>query len=454
MHGEMFVVQFRRLLLASLLLTLSSYSLADDWPQWLGPQRDGVWRESGLIEKFPEGGPTIRWRTPLGIGYSGPAVAGDGVYVLDLQREVDENGRPRRATRKGIPGTERVLCFSAASGKLQWSRDYDCPYTISYPGGPRTTPLVEGDRLYTLGAMGDLACQNAADGTLRWSKKLLESYKTDVPVWGYAAHPLVEGELLICLVGGPDSAVVAFDKNTGQEVWKALSSEEIGYSPPMIYELDGKRQLIIWLSEAIYGLDPTSGKQFWKQEYPIGVPPMRPSVNIVTVKQTNEFLFLATFYHGPLMFKVMADQPSVVWKGKSNNAALPDGAHAVMSSPVFHDGHGYAVGNQGELRCFEIAAGKQKWQSYASVASRRADCGTVFMVPQGDRHVMFNDQGDLILARLTPERYEEIDRAHILDAASFARGRNVVWSHPAFAQRCVFARNDKEIVCVDMAKEG
>lgn len=302
--------------------------------------------------------------------------------------------------------------------------------------------------------MGDLACQNVADGSLRWSKKLLESYKTEVPVWGYAAHPLIDGDLLICLVGGPDSAVVAFDKNTGQEVWKALSSEEIGYSPPMIYELDGKRQLIIWLSEAIYGLEPATGKQFWKQEYPIGVPPMRPSVNIVTVKATNEMLFLATFYHGPLLFKLLADQPSVVWKGKSNSPALPDGAHAVMASPVFRDDHGYAVGNQGELRCFEIATGKQKWQSYAPVAGRKADCGTVFIVPQGDRHVIFNDQGDLILARLTPERYEEIDRAHILDPVSFARGRNVVWSHPAFAQRCVFARNDKEIVCVDLAKEG
>lgn len=111
MQGETFVLPFRQLMLASLLLALTSYSLADDWPQWLGPQRDGVWRESGLIEKFPEGGPTIRWRTPLGIGYSGPAVAGDGVYVLDLQREVDENGQPRRARARAY-SAPRGCCAS------------------------------------------------------------------------------------------------------------------------------------------------------------------------------------------------------------------------------------------------------------------------------------------------------------------------------------------------------
>jgi len=437
-----------------LALVASRSSSADDWPQWFGPQRDNVWRETGLLEKFPEGGPNIRWRIPIGIGYSGPAVKGDRVYVMDLDRAVDENGQPKRATRQGLPGSERVLCLGAADGKLLWQREYDCPYTISYPGGPRTTPVVDGDWLYTLGAMGDLACQSAADGKVRWSKKLLDEYKTEVPVWGYAAHPLIDGDKLISLVGGQNSAVVAFDKHTGKEIWKSLSTEEVGYSPPMIYELSGKRQLIIWLSEAIYGLDPETGKQLWKQEYPVGVPPMRPAVNIVTVANPDSMLFISSFYHGPMMLKLDGDTPSIVWKGKSNNAAFPDGVHSMMASPVFHDGHGYAVGNQGELRCFETATGKQKWRTYDAVAGKRADGGTVFVVPQGKRHVMFNDQGDLILANLSPEGYQEIDRAHILEPVSFARGRNVVWSHPAFAQRCMFARNDKEMVCVSLAQEG
>ena len=171
---------------------------ADDWPQWMGPKRDGVWREMGLLEKFPEGGPKVLWRTPLGSGYSGPAVAGGRVFVMDFARATDEQGQPLRATRKGIPGSERLVCCDARDGKLVWKHEYECPYTISYPTGPRTTPLVENDRVYMLGAMGELAQLNAADGKVLWSKNLVSQYKTEPPVWGYAAHPLVDGELLYC----------------------------------------------------------------------------------------------------------------------------------------------------------------------------------------------------------------------------------------------------------------
>jgi outer membrane protein assembly factor BamB len=442
------------LLLAISLLFISG-ARAGDWPQWLGAQRDGIWRETGLLEKFPPGGPKVMWRTSLGIGYSGPAVAGDRVFVMDLDRPTDQNGKPLRATRKGVPGTERVLCLSAADGHVLWKHAYDCPYTISYPGGPRITPTVEHDRVYVLGAMGNLAALGTADGKLAWSKNLVEQYKIEVPVWGYAAHLLIDGDLLYSLVGGEGSAVVAFDKNTGAEVWKALSSQEVGYSPPMIYTLAGRRQLIVWLSEAIYGLDPATGAQIWKHEYPEGVPPQRPAVNIITVKASGDRLFISTFYHGPMMLEVKSDgQAAVVWKGTSNNPLKPDGAHCLMASPVFVGNEGYAVGSLGELRCFKLDTGEPLWQSYAPIAGKKADSGCVFIVPQDKRYVMFNDQGDLILADLSADGYREIDRAHVLEPVSFARGRDVVWSHPAFANKCVFARNDKEMICVSMAQEG
>lgn len=435
----------------TLTLAVVSWAVADDWPQWFGPQRDGVWREAGLVERFPTGGPKILWRAPLGSGYAGPAVARDRVFVMDLERDKDEQGQPLRATRKGILGRERIVSLSSGDGRQLWKHEYDCPYTISYPTGPRTSPLVDEGRVYTLGAMGDLLCLDAEAGTVLWKKNVASDYKTEPPVWGYAAHPLIDGELLYCLVGGPESAVVAFNKRTGREVWKALTTQEVGYSPPMIYELAGKRQLVIWLSEALYGLDPTTGRQYWKHDYPEGMPPQRPAVNIITVRAVGDMLFLSSFYHGPMMLRVSADDKcSVVWKGISNNPARPDGAHAVMASPVFHEGIGYAIGNQGDLHAFRAETGEKLWQTYAAVTGRKADCGTAFIVPQADRHVLFNDQGDLIFARLSPNGYEELDRAHVLDADGAARGREIVWSHPAFAHSCVFARNDHEMVCVSL----
>jgi outer membrane protein assembly factor BamB len=430
-----------------------------DWPQWLGSDREGVWRETDLIEKFPKEGPKIRWRVPIGNGYSGPAVVGDRVYVMDRQKRPSEAPKPAAAGTKPpasrgkvIPGNERVLCLDANDGSIVWKHEYDCPYSISYSNGPRTTPLVRDGRVYALGAMGDLTVLDAANGHVRWTKNLAKAFHAKVPFWGYAGHPLLEGDLLYCIVGGRGSAVVALNKDTGSEVWKSLDTQETGYSPPMLYEFGGRKQLIVWLSEAIYGVDPLTGKPLWKQVYPVDVPVTRPSVNIVTAKKVDDLLFISTFYHGPMMIKVDGDKADVLWRGKSNNPGKPDGAHCLMASPVFKDGYGYAMGPAGDLHCFDVKTGHNVWETHDALKGRKTDCGTVFLVPHEDHFVLFNDQGDLILADLTPKGYHEISRAHILEPNGYARGRNIVWSHPAFSNRCVFARNEKEMVCVSLAK--
>jgi outer membrane protein assembly factor BamB len=348
-----------------------------------------------------------------------------------------------------------VLCRSAADGKLLWQHEYACAYRISYGSGPRTTPLVHRGWVYTLGAMGQLCCLSADTGKPRWSRNLLDDYKPDVPVWGWAATPLLDGDLLYCLVGGEDSAVVAFHKDTGREVWKALTTEEIGYSPPVIIEAGGKRQLIVWLSETINALDPATGKVYWTQKYPTSGPPHRPALNIATPRRAGDLLFFTSAYHGPMMLKLDPDKPAaaLAWKGKSNRMERPDGLHSLMPTPVLKDGYIYGVCANGELRCLEARTGKQVWQTYAALAGKRTDCGTAFLIPQGDHFVLFNDQGDLILAEMTPRGYKELDRARVLAPVQHARGRQVVWSHPAFAQRCVFARNDQELVCVSLAQK-
>ena len=175
--------------------------MGDDWPQWLGPKRDGVWRENGIVEKFDQQ-PKLRWSLPIGGGYAGPAVASGRVYVLDRQL-AKGNRNPQNSFDKGkLQGTERILCLNESDGKVIWTHEYDCPYEISYPAGPRCTPTVDGERVYTLGAMGNLFCLNAKNGKVLWKSDFRKDYGAKVPVWGFAAHPLVDGDKLICLVGG------------------------------------------------------------------------------------------------------------------------------------------------------------------------------------------------------------------------------------------------------------
>jgi outer membrane protein assembly factor BamB len=426
----------------------------NDWPQWFGPERDGVWRETGLVGKFTPGGPKVLWRIPLGTGYSGPAVADDRVYVMDRQRAKDAEGKPARGTRDGIPGKERVRCLNALDGKEIWTHEYECSYRVSYSSGPRTTPLIHNRLVYALGTMGDLRCLDAATGSLKWAKNLPKEYKTEPPVWGYAAHLLLDDNRLYSLVGGDGSAVVAFNAENGKELWRALTTSDICYSPPMIYELGGKRQLIIWHSDSINGLDPATGKVYWSQRYPEKGSVQRPAVNIATVRNSDDRLFISSTYHGPMMLKVEGEKASVVWQIPNKNPEKPESLCCLMPSPVLKDGHIYGVGFEGDLRCLKMEDGKQLWQSYGEIAGKKSDCGTAFLVPQGDRFVIFNDQGDLILAQLSPQGYHEIDRARILEPVEVARGRHVVWSHPAFAHRCIFARNEKEMVCVSLAENG
>jgi outer membrane protein assembly factor BamB len=443
-------------LLAAVVWTAPAY--ADDWPEWLGPKRDGVWRETGLIDQFPKDGPKELWRKPIGGGYGGPAVVGDRVYVMDRERPVGEDGKPARPTRAGIPGKERVLCLDATDGKQIWKHEYDCPYRVSYPCGPRCTPLVRDGRVYALGAMGDLCCLDTAKGDVVWSKNLMKEYKLDKPpVWGWATHPLLDGDLLYCHVGGEGSAVVAFNKKDGSEAWKALTTDEIGYSPPMIFDLSGKKTLVSWLSDSVNGLDPSTGKVLWTHPYPKGT---RPGVNIATVSRDKDRLFLTSFYFGPMMLEISGDKPEakVLWKNKSTNPDAPEGLNTTMTTPVLKDGHIFGIDGNGKLLCYKSDTGEEVWGTKEVLGENMGPCATAFLVPVGDHTILFNDQGDLILADLTPKGYKEISRAHLLDTSQHSFGRDVVWCHPAFAQKCVFVRNDKEIVCVSLAavneKEG
>jgi outer membrane protein assembly factor BamB len=418
----------------------------DDWPQWMGPQRDGVWRESGILEKFPKDGPTIKWRVPVSGGYSGPAVADGRVFLTDY---VVEKGKVVNSppTKIKLEGKERVLCFSAADGKPVWKREYDCPYNLSYPVGPRATPTVSGGKVYTLGAEGNLLCLDANNGAVLWSKELKKEYKTETPLWGFSCNPLVDGQKLICLVGGEGSVAVAFDKDTGKELWRSLSDKEPGYGTPTVIEAGGKRQLVVWGPKEIHGLDPETGKSYWSFELQ-----SNQGMSIMVPRKSGDYLFAGGMLNKAVLLKLSSDKPAaeVVWRGTASTGVYP-----VNSTPFIEDGIIYGVDQPGQLRAVKLETGERLWETFGPTTNLPRDksgAGTAFLVKNGDRFFLFSETGDLIIAKLSPKGYEEISRCKLVAPTGEAFGREVVWSHPAFAEKCVFARNDKELVCASLAK--
>ncbi|QDV53734.1 PQQ-binding-like beta-propeller repeat protein [Gimesia fumaroli] len=418
---------------------ISQVGFSDDWPQWGGPQQDLVWRETGIVKTLPTTGLLPRvWSTPIGEGYAGPAVAEVNsrwcVFVTDR-------------TFKQRVGYERVLCLDAETGKPIWKHEYPVEYSVSYPAGPRSTPVINDGRVYTLGAQGHLFCFDAASGDVLWSKNFVEDYGTKLPTWGMVASPLVDGDQLITLVGGQkDSLIVSFDKATGKELWRALNDRAVGYAPPVIFTFGGKRELIVWHPTAVSALEPQTGKLIW--EVPYGV---RYGLSIATPRKVGNRLFVASFYNGPRMIEVSNDgtQAKIVWSGKSDSEIKTDGLHPIMMTPIFDGTHIYGVCSYGQLRCLDASNGRRLWETEKATGKGR--WWNAFIIPHEDRYFLHNEQGDLIIANLTPKGYDEISRAKLIEPTRRVQRRMTIWSHPAFAMKSVFARNDKEIIRVDLS---
>ncbi|MBI1346959.1 PQQ-binding-like beta-propeller repeat protein [bacterium] len=432
----------RTWLTAAVLISSSVVASADDWPQWMGPGRDNVWRETGIVDTFPEGGPKVLWKKPVAGGYAGPAIAGGKVYVTDYVTEA--NVKIDNFSRNSSSGTERVLCLDEATGELLWKHEYPVTYTISYPAGPRCTPNVDGDRVYTLGAEGNLFCFQTADGKILWSKDLKKEYQCKAALWGYASHPLIDGDKLICVVGTEVAHVAAFDKLTGKEIWTAGKAPEQGYSPPTIIEAAGERQLVLLKPNGVYAVNPETGKVLW--ETPYGAD--NGSIIMSPIK-VGEYLFVGGYQEKNLLLKLNNDKPGVeiVFRDKPRSAISP-----INVQPFVADGLIYGFHEKGDLRAVEVPSGKIVWRTPQPVGERQQGSATAFIVKQADRYFLFTETGDLVIGKLSPEGFTEIDRTKLIEPSNFAFGRDVVWCAPAYANQKVFVRNDHEIVAVSLAK--
>lgn len=432
---------------------MAPLALADDWPQWFGPKRDGVWRESGIVKTLPEGGPKLLWKESTGAGYAGPAVSDGKVYLFSRTLD-DLSQAPGNPFERGeIPGKEHVACLDATTGKEVWKRSYESQYTVSYAAGPRCTPVVDDGLVYTLGAEGQLHCLKADDGSVVWEKNFITLFGIKAPVWGFAGTPLVEGDQLICLAGGDGSTVVSFDKKTGAEKWRALTAKEPGYCPPSIVNDEGERVLIIWHPEAINGLDPKSGKVLWTVPWKL-----RSGLSIPTPRRVGNRLFFTSFYNGATMLEFpdsFSKEPKVVWQTQRASEKRTEHLNSIMGTPVIDEGHIYGNCSYGQFRCLKVSDGERIWETLEPIVKKEERWGNVFVTPHEDRYFLFNELGELIIAKLSPEKYHEISRAKLIEPnGGDMKRRPIVWSHPAYAQQCIFVRNDSEIRCYSLKAES
>lgn len=439
-------MSLRTFLLVWLLLSLFSDGPvvhADDWPQWNGPTRDGKFPVDVEISLPQDADPL--WKMDIGLGYSGPVVVGDRVLLTDYLRRsgsITNNAGKRDA----LEGEERITCFDRTTGKQVWQHTYDRSYEISYPAGPRATPVVNDGMVYALGSEGNLVCLDLTSGSVVWQSSFNDEFNASTPLWGHAASPLVYGSDLICMVGGPGSLVVAFDLKTGNVKWQALTSEknETGYCPPTIVDAGGTSQLMIWSPTTLYSLNPDNGSVHWEK-------PMKPDygMSILPPVTDGKLLFVSGEGSKSAMFRLAKEKPTVteLWRGKTKQSV-----YLATSNAVFSDKYIYGADiRSGALMCFEAESGNRLWQSAipttGSTRGRGGAHASAFLIELADSFLILSETGDLIHANLTPNGYEEIARVHILEPTTRTMGRDVLWTYPAFDGECIYARNDKHLVC-------
>lgn len=424
-------------------MTATAVVSADDWPEFRGLGRRGVWNETGIVERLPEGGLKVLWRAPVKAGYSGPAVARGRVFVTDFTRSA------------GSRGTERIQCFDEKTGQLLWKQEWEVTYgSIGFENGPMATPTVDGDRVYALGTSGILTALDAS-GQVMWRKDYVKDYGADLGSFGFSNAPIVDGDRLIAMVGGPpDSRVIAFDKMTGKEIWRALRmTSPLGGSQPIIIEAGGTRQLIIWHATAVVSLNPVTGATYWEQPHSSST-----EMNIAMV-HAGPRLFMTTFYEGPLMLGLDEREPGpprVMWKGNSTSEISTDKLHSTIAFPIVDGDYIYGICSYGQLRALDARTGERIWETQA-VTVERARWASAQIVRHGDRVFITNDRGELIIARLTPKGYEEISRAELLKPTTNPRGRRklgaVNMSAAAYANKHIYLRNDEELIAVSLAQD-
>ena len=380
----------------------------------------------------------VLWRAPVRYGFSSPVIAGGRVYVTDSVLD-----RPK------VRG--RILCLEEKTGKLLWtfSREKaNYPQWAFVPGqepSPNGTPDVQGGRIYATGPQAhNLYCLEAGSGRLVWERDLASDYQIE-ETSTISASPLLDGNRLILQVGGkPNACVVAFDKKSGREIWRSLN-ETAGQASPIILTAGARRQLIIWTMQSVSSLDPGTGELFWREAFAAG----NNGAVATPVFSKNRLLVSG------LMLQLDEKKPSasVLWpEARAASRRILSGT----STPLLQGDYVYSLNPDGNLICLEAGTGNQIWETDKVTRQKTGSSACMHMAVNGKgesiRTFIYNELGELILAHLSPRGYEELCRTTLIHPTYSFGGKKLTWAAPSFANRCVYARNEKEIVCASLSQ--
>jgi outer membrane protein assembly factor BamB len=397
----------------AILLMAAGAALAEDWPQFLGPARNGVYSGNDLAAKWPPAGPAVVWKKDVGQGFSSPVVA-QGRLILFHR----------------VAGKEVVEALDAATGHAIWSFDYATQYRddFGFDEGPRAAPTIAGGRIYTFGAEGVLHCLDFATGKKIWSVDTHRQFQVAKGFFGAAGAPLVDGERVLMNIGGAEAGLAAFDAATGKTLW-TVPNQEAGYSSAVAATIQGSRHALFFTRQGLVDVDPATGKVRYELPWHARI---RSSVNAATPIVVDDLVFLSASYGtGAVLLQIGSNGMKKMWS--SDDALTNHYATSVYKDGFLYGFHGRQEEGQ-SLRAIEFKTGKVRWDVDGFGA------GTITLA--GDKLLIVREGGELVLAAATPSGFQQISAAKVLAP--------VVRAYPAIANGRIYIRNEKTLMCLNL----
>jgi outer membrane protein assembly factor BamB len=403
---------------------------ADDWPQWRGPNRDGISKETGLLKTWPKDGPKQVWKNDMvGGGYSTPSIVGDRVYLMG-----DKNDQ------------EYLMALDAKTGKQVWSTAIGKigpnPKGMSYPG-PRSTPTVDDNLMYVLGSDGDLACVEKSAGDIKWKKNLKTDFAGKVGMWAYAESPLVDGDVVVCTPGGKEATLAALNKKAGETVWKCSvpQGDAAGYGSVMVLETGGAREYVQFLAGGVVGVDAKTGKFLWRYDKTKDM-----AATIPTPVVRDDLVFTSTSRNGSGLVRVKADKDAATAEEVYYNKTALNS----IGTPVHVGDYLYATDGKNQLVCMDFKTGEVKWRdpSVGTASLCFAD-GMLYVRGQGGGGFGAEKPSFVALVEATPTGYKEHGRFE-----QPQHGNRPAWPHPVVANGKLYLRDQGVLFCYDVKDAG